>query len=130
MPTASAVVADVVDYASGRAENTFRSVLRNRNAESFEVLPQESPEHRYYIRCIVDDRPHVLADVTDILGRHEVSISSLHQDEPESDAAGNPVARLVIMTHRTAEGRMRQADEDLNQLDCVRGESLRLPVAE
>ncbi len=130
MPTASAVVADIVDYATGRADRTFQSILRNRSGESFKILPQESPEHRYYIRCIVDDRPHVLADVTDILGRNGISISSLHQDEPVDDAAGDPIARLVIMTHRADEGRMRQADVELDQLTCVRGNSLRLPVAE
>jgi homoserine dehydrogenase len=130
MPTASAVVADIVDYATGRAARTFQAILRNQSGPSFEILPQESPEHRYYIRCIVDDRPHVLADVTDILGRNGISISSLHQDEPVHDAAGDPTARLVIMTHRADEGRMRLADRDLNQLECVRGKSLRLPVTE
>lgn len=130
MPTASAVVADIVDYATGRADRTFQSILRNRSGESFEILPQESPEHRYYIRCVVDDRPHVLADVTDILGRNGISISSLHQDEPVNDAAGDPIARLVMMTHRADEGRMRQADAELDQLTCVRGNCLRLPVAE
>jgi len=130
MPTASAVVADIVDYATGRAARTFQAILRNRSGQSFDILPQESPEHRYYIRCIVDDRPHVLADVTDILGRHGISISSLHQDEPVSDAAGDPTARLVIMTHRADEGRMRLADSELDQLECVRGKCLRLPVAE
>ena len=129
MPTASAVMADVVDYASGRARQTFQAVLRNRSADSFEIQSQEAPEHRYYIRCTVDDRPHVLADVTDILGRHGISISSLHQDEPTNDT-DHPRARLVIMTHRSDEGRMRRADQDLQQLDCVQGIPLRLPVAE
>ncbi len=130
MPTASAVVADIVDYATGRAERTFQAILRNRAGQPFNILPQETPEHRYYIRCIVDDRPHVLADVTDILGRHEISISSLHQDEPVNEGAGDPTARLVIMTHRADEGRMRSADAELDQLDCIRGKCLRLPVAE
>jgi len=130
MPTASAVMADIVDYTAGRAERTFQAILRNRTAQPLDVLPQEASEHRFYIRCIVDDRPHVLADVTDILGRHQISISSLHQDEPVDDASGDPTARLVMMTHRADEGRMRLADAELGQLDCVRGDCLRLPVAE
>ncbi len=129
MPTASAVVADIIDYATGRAARTFDAVLRSQTAPSLDIQPQEAPRHRYYIRCTVDDRPHVLADVTDVLGRHEISISSLHQDEP-TGANDRPAARLIIMTHQTTEGRMRNADQDLHRLDCVRDQPLRLPVAD
>lgn len=128
LPTASAVMADVVDLASGRASNTFQAVLRNRKQPPVDLQPQVEPEHRYYLRCTVDDRPHVLADVTDILGRHGISISSLLQEESTGDLAGE-AARLVIMTHRVSEGKMRQADAELDALDCIRDRCLRLPVA-
>lgn len=130
LPTASAVMADVVDVASGRAARTFQAVLRSCSRQSTEILPQEEPEHRYYLRCTVDDRPHVLADVTDILGRYEVSISSLVQGESRTATDRNQAARLIIMTHRVNEGRMRAADAELDALDCLQGRSLRLPVAD
>ena len=130
LPTASAVMADIVDYAAGRAVNTFQAVLRNRLQPGVAVLPQEEPEHRFYLRCTVDDRPHVLADVTDILGRHEISISSLVQSESRTSDAGNQSARLIIMTHRINEGRMRAADAELDALSCIQGRCLRLPVAD
>ena len=126
----SAVMADVVDVASGRAARTFQAVLRSCSRQSTEILPQEEPEHRYYLRCTVDDRPHVLADVTDILGRYEVSISSLVQGESRTATDRNQAARLIIMTHRVNEGRMRAADAELDALDCLQGRSLRLPVAD
>ena len=130
LPTASAVMADVVDYASGRAVHTFESVLRLRSLAPLTVLSQDQPKHRYYLRCTVDDRPHVLADVTDILGRHEISISSLVQKESATSDLQSQCARLIIMTHRVSAGRMRAADAELDSLDCVQGRSLRLPVAD
>ena len=130
LPTASAVVADVVDLAAGRAAHTFEAVLRLCSQEPVGILPQEQPEHRFFLRCLVDDRPHVLADVTDILGRHGISISSLMQGESRSSDMQPGAARLIIMTHRVSEGCMRSADAELDALNCVRGRCLRLPVAD
>ncbi len=130
LPTASAVVADVVDLAAGRAVHTFEAVLRLRSQQPVGILPQEQPEHRFFLRCLVDDRPHVLADVTDILGRHGISISSLVQKESRTSNVQSESARLIIMTHCVSEGCMRAADAELGALDCVQGDCLRLPVAD
>ncbi|MEQ9406859.1 MAG: homoserine dehydrogenase [Fuerstiella sp.] len=131
LPTASAVVADIVDYATGRAAVTFRSILRSMAQPPLPIQPLEELSRRYYLRFTVDDRPHVLADIADILGQNQISISSVRQDEtPEEDVAGNGIARLVIMTHRTTEGRLRAADQALAELSCIRGVSIRLPVAD
>jgi homoserine dehydrogenase len=131
LPTASAVVADIVDYATGRAAATFAALQRAEACSPLTVEPPEDLSRRYYLRFNVDDRPHVLADIADILGRHEISISSVRQDEtPDTDDPNQAVARLVIMTHRTTEGRLRAAQEELNNLSCVREGSIRLPVAD
>ena len=129
LPTASAVVADILDYATGRAAATFPSILRSTAGPSLQVQPPEELSRRYYLRLTVEDRPHVLADITDILGRHEISISLVRQDEtPEENDDG--LASLVIMTHRTTEGKLRAADMELNQLPAVHGACIRLPVAD
>ncbi len=131
LPTASAVMADIIDYAIGRTNVTFQSILRSAQQKPYPVQPAEELRRRYYLRLTVDDRPHVLADITDVLGRNEISISSVHQDEtPENHEAGDGTARLVIMTHITTEGRLRAADKELSQLKCLRGTSIRLPVAD
>ena len=58
-------------------------------------------------------------------------LSSVRQDETSEELAGSGgTARLVIMTHRTTEGRLRAADGDLQGLKCIRGGSIRLPVAD
>lgn len=129
LPTASAVIADIVDYATGRATATFASILRSTALQSLQVQPPEELSRRYYLRMTVEDRPHVLADITDVLGRNEISISLVRQDEtPEENSNGS--ASLVIMTHRTTEARLRAADMELNQLHAVHGPCIRLPVVD
>ncbi|MFO0429038.1 MAG: homoserine dehydrogenase [Planctomyces sp.] len=131
MPTASAVVADLVDYASGRAGITFQSLLRLRSREPLAIQPPEDLSRRYYLRYMVADRPHVLADIADVLGRHNISISSVRQDETPDDVDDREgVARLVIMTHRTTEGRLKAAGEEIDRLESVRGLSIRLPMGD
>lgn len=131
LPTASAIVADLIDYATGRAAPTFRSILRQEERMPLTLVPSESLSRRYYLRYTVADQPHVLADVADILGRHEISISSVHQDEtPEEQDEDSGVARLVIMTHRTTEGRVACAGAEISRLPSMRGTSIRMPVAD
>lgn len=131
LPTASAVIADLVDYATGRAQLTFQSLLRMQSQPQLPLQPPEELSRRYYLRYCVADKPHVLADIADILGRHEISISSVRQDETPDDVDENEgVARLVIMTHRTTEGRLRSADSEISQLKSMRGLSIRLPIAD
>lgn len=130
MPTASAVVADVVDYATGRAAITFQSILRLHGQTPTQLQPQEELSRRYYLRFTVADEPHVLADIADILGRNNISISSVRQDETPDLADSSGVARLVIMTHRTTEGRLRIADREIAALSSIRGDRIRMPIAD
>jgi homoserine dehydrogenase len=128
MPTASAVVADMIDMAVGRTQLTFR------NLELWS--PRESPVRmadpaevlgRYYLRFTVHDHPGVLAEITGILGRQRISIASVIQHEPEAETDGQYVP-LVIMTHRAAEGSARAAVAEIDRLDSVRHPSVRMPV--
>ena len=125
MPTASAVVADLVDVATGRAAQSFSRLDLWREAPAFALQPAEEISRRYYIRFNVEDRPHVLADITDILGRNGISIASVIQKESTEPVEGVP---LVIMTHETFEGRMRTADRELDELATILGERIRMPV--
>ena len=97
MPTASAVVADIIDTVVGRTAITFRTTG---------VLDADSPaarmgtadiEERSFLRFRVTDKPGVLAQITGILGDHGISIASVIQHDA-ADAAESGVP-LVIMTH-------------------------------
>ncbi|MCU0716824.1 MAG: homoserine dehydrogenase [Pirellula sp.] len=88
MPTASAVVADMIDTAAGRTDITFRRLELWSDRESkIEILPYENSKGRYYMRFHVADEPGVLSQITGILGKHKVSIASIIQHEPEQAPA-------------------------------------------
>jgi homoserine dehydrogenase len=73
-----------------------------------------------------------MADIADVLGRHEISLASIMQKEAgepdEVAGSGCPLVPLVFMTHRTREGRIRSANRELKELSCVRGPWVCLPV--
>jgi homoserine dehydrogenase len=136
MPTASAVVADLIDVATGRAARTFPQLDLWQAQPPLPIQPAEEIERRYYLRFNVEDRPHVFAEICDVLGRHGISLASIIQHEvPEHDdrTAGSsavPAIPAVLMTHRAKEGQFRTADAELEKLACVRTPRVRLPVAD
>jgi len=127
MPTASAVVADLIDTVVGRTAITFRTLELWSNREA-NVRPLDHAEAigRFYLRFNIEDRPGVLADIAGVLGRHEISIASVIQHD-ESDG-GDGFVPLIIMTHRAREGALRTALEAIDQLPRVRGGSMRMRV--
>jgi len=75
MPTASAVIADVIDLAVGHAQLSFRTLrLWSGHNRDITLRPQATMPSRFYLRLMVQDRPGVLADVTRALANHRISI--------------------------------------------------------
>ena len=106
MPTASAVVADLVDILLGKAKRTFdRLRLFPGRTESLRVRPIDETESRYYLRFAALDRPGVLAKIAGEFGRHDISIASVIQKERHATQA----VPLVIMTHQAREADLRHA---------------------
>jgi homoserine dehydrogenase len=133
MPTASAVVADMIDMAVGRSRITFQTLgLWSQRESQLGLADPRNVVGRFYLRFIVEDRPGVLADITRLLGRHQISIASVIQHEPEDESAEGDarVVPLVIMTHTATEGAAEDAMAEINELDCVREESVRMGVLE
>jgi len=112
-PTASAVVADLVDIAAGRFSPTF-----GVSAERLKPLPVSPPAQRrgaYYVRLMVVDRPGVFADVANILKDEEVSMESIRQ----SGRAPGETVPVVITVHDTVEAAMLRAVERIGALPAV-----------
>ena len=126
MPTASAVVADMIDTAVGRAAITFRTLQlwSNRQAR-VTAAPNDAARAKFYLRVMVKDSPGVLAQVTTALGNHNISIASVLQHEP---LLVDGIVPLIIMTHETSEGDAARACEDIDKLPPVRGETVRMWV--
>ncbi len=130
MPTASAVVADIIDTIMGRTAITFRALdlwSDSRQAPVTARDPDKVPG-RFYLRFNVDDTPGVLADLAGALGRHKISIASVIQHETEEETDG--IVPLVIMTHTASEGAMRQALDEINRMECVHEGTIRMRVSD
>jgi homoserine dehydrogenase len=128
MPTASAVVADMIDTAVGRTALTFKTLeLWSQREARVDLHDHDRLQGRFYLRFVVHDHPGVMAQIAGVLGAHNVSIASIIQHEPDPDGDGT-VVPMVIMTHMTTEGATRQAVEKIDQLLCVQRESVRMRV--
>lgn len=127
MPTASAVVADMIDTVVGRTAITFRTLELWSQREAL-VKPRDPAKisGRYYLRFNVDDRPGVMAEITGVLGRGGISIASVIQHEPSAEDAS--MVPLVIITHRTTEGDTEAAVEAIERLGSVRTAAVRMRI--
>ncbi len=129
-PTASAVVADMIDTVVGRTKLTFQTLeLWSKRESPVSVRDHARLPARYYLRVTVEDRPGVLARIAGVLGEHNISIASVIQHEADEDGEVDSVP-LVIMTHTGTEGEAQAAIQEIDQLDCVRDESVRMRVLE
>jgi len=131
MPTASAVVGDLIDVVAGRASVTFQTLnLWSESSPPPRLTPPSRVRSRYYLRFTIADRPGVLASLARVLGAHDISIASVIQHDPGDDApAGSPVP-LVIMTHLAAEASIHAALKEIDGLGVVHAPSVCLGVEE
>ncbi|MHB0959047.1 MAG: homoserine dehydrogenase [Pirellulaceae bacterium] len=128
MPTASAVVADMIDTAVGRTAITFKTLqLWSQREARVDIRDHVHLQGRYYLRFVVQDHPGVMAQIAGVLGAHNVSIASIIQHEPDPDGDGS-IVPMVIMTHMTTEGATRTAVEEIDRLACVMRDSVRMRV--
>lgn len=124
MPTASAVVADIIDTVVGRAAITFQTTgILDAESPAARIAGVEMPQ-RHFLRIPVPDRPGVMAEISGILGRHGVSIASLIQHET---GRSGPVP-LVIMTHRGPPSGVNAALTEIARSTAVQGNCDCLPV--
>jgi len=130
MPTASAVTADLIDLAVGRAQRTFHALqLWLTSAARLQPRPSATVRTRFYLRLLVDDKPGVLAEVAHVLAEHQISISSVIQHEAAEEHQGERV-QLVIMTHTALTGNFRAAAAQMDRLGCLAAPSVYYPVGD
>jgi homoserine dehydrogenase len=131
MPTASAVVGDIIDVATGRAALTSRVLdLWPANAHPVRMTPPKQVSSRYYLRFTIADKPGVLAQLAQVLGEHGISIASVIQHDPGDDAPADSPVPLVMMTHLAAEADVHGALAEIDRLDTAHAPSICLGVEE
>jgi homoserine dehydrogenase len=120
LPTASAVVADIVDVVRtlGAAPGNRVPYLgfQPEAISDLPLLPMDEVETSYYLRMRAKDEPGVLADVTRILGDRQISIEAFIQKEPPE---GENEVNIILLTHKVREGSMNQAIIELKELDTI-----------
>jgi homoserine dehydrogenase len=119
MPTASAVVADIIDVAMGNSGTSFRQLILKPRVEVEPLIKEiDEIESRFYIRVMAKDEPGVVASYGRILGDHRISISGALQHEGTGPDNTVPV---VITTHTTQQKNMTAALNDLAKEDVFSG---------
>ncbi|MFC1528781.1 homoserine dehydrogenase [Candidatus Latescibacterota bacterium] len=127
MPTASAVVSDIMDIASriltGAPANVKRIIVDDNGPEPVDF---EELNLKYYLRFTALDCPGVLAGISKIFGDENISIKSVIQKgTPEGD-----YVPIVIMTHVAREGDMQRAMNQFGKLEAVHGKVQLIRVEE
>ncbi|HXX84500.1 MAG TPA: homoserine dehydrogenase [Casimicrobiaceae bacterium] len=130
-PTASAVIADLVDVTRMHTADPEHRVphlaFQPDQLSDLPVLPIGEVETSYYLRMRVLDRPGVLADITRILADREISIEAMIQKEPPE---GEDQADIIMLTHRTIEKRVVDAIAKIERLRTVRDKVVRIRMEE
>ena len=127
LPTASAVVADIIDVARVLTTDPENRVphlaFQPSELSDLAILSMDDVETSYYLRLQAEDKPGVLAMVTGILGDAGISIEAVKQKEP---AEGETHVPLVMLTHQVLEKQMNAAIARIEALDSIRGSVTRI----
>src|SRR5450830_202572 len=130
-PTASAVIADLVDVARMHNASVEQRVpylaFQPEQIKSLAILPIDAISSAYYLRMRASDKPGVLADVTKILGDRQISIDAMMQKEPQDNETE---ADIIILTHITVEKNMNSAIAAIEALPAIVGSVTRLRMEE
>ena len=127
MPTASAVVADMIDTAVGRTDLTFKTLeLWADGNKRVEFATPGELEGRFYMRFNVQDHPGVMGQATSLLSAQGISIASVIQHEVSNGS--DETIPLVIMTHQAKESAAVAAMEQIAQMDAVSDDLERLRI--
>ena len=130
-PTASAVIADLVDVTRMHTADPEHRVphlaFQPSALKATPILAMGEVETSYYFRMRVEDRPGVLADITRILADQQISIDAMIQREP---GEGEDQTDIIMLTHRTHEKNANAAIARIEALPVVKGKVVRLRLEE
>jgi|TARA_R110000822_G_scaffold59736_28_gene149117 homoserine dehydrogenase len=128
-PTASSVIADIVDLARTLTADPEHRVphlgFQPGQLNHIEILPIDEVETAYYLRITALDVPGVLAKITQVLSDADISVEAVIQKEPEADSDHVP---LILITDRAIEKHLDEAVEKIQALDATAGDVVRIRV--
>ncbi len=128
MPTASAVVADIIDVALGNSATTFRHLSLQPRSQTEPLIEKiDNLVSRFYIRIMCKDQPGVIAQWSKVLAEHQISISGALQHE---DIGPENTVPVVIATHPTRQKNITAALEDMEKLDVIGGKPVCIRIVD
>ena len=119
--TASAVIADLVDLVKGTHSNDEFSW---KQLERANYIEKDNVESIFYLRILASDKPGVLADITSILAKHNISVESVVQKQIDPDNN----AHIAIITNKTLTKEMNKAINEIQAHDYITGTVKIIPV--
>jgi homoserine dehydrogenase len=126
-PTASAVVADIIDVVRTLTADPGNRVphlaFQPQALADVPILAMDDVETAYYLRMLATDKPGVLSDVTRILGDAGISIEAILQKEP---VAGQAEVPIIMLTHTVRERQMNAAINHIESLGSIHGNVTRI----
>jgi len=130
-PTASAVVADIIDVArmiSSPQSSVPALAFQDDSLSDQAILPMDQVVSAYYLRINAIDQAGVLADIAEILGNCVINIEAIIQKEPRGADAANQRVPVIILTHEVKESLMNEAIRQIEALDSVAEQITRIRV--
>lgn len=128
LPTASAVISDVVDIARNLASDVKTRIpylsYQPEKIREIPVLPIEEVSTHYYFRFMAKDSPGVLSSISGILGKHGISIQSVNQKGRKTNGS----VPIVMFTHVAKEAMVQKAFEEIKALDIISDKPLLIRI--
>ena len=121
-PTASAVIADIIDIANGKKSCVFGM---NANLLELPINKKKDFTSSFYLRFLLTDKPGTLAQLSSILGKYEISINRMNQLHHIGETAP-----ILIVTHPTTKNLLKPAVEEINQLEICINEPVIIKIEE
>lgn len=133
MPTASAVVADVIDVVrrmGGASDQVPALAFQAEELADTPILPIDDIVSEYYLRISVQDKVGVIADITEILGDRGINIDAMIQKDPDMTGGDHEHIPVIIMTHEIQESILNAAIAEMEALEAVVDKVCRIRVAD
>ena len=123
MPTASAVVADVIEVGRGNSQRLFDGLA---TVSSCEIESIDNLSSKFYFRLMVIDKPGTFAKIANVLEEHNISISGILQHEGKDKRA----VPVVVITHQNQQKNVTAALNDIAALDITCAEPVCIRIVE
>jgi homoserine dehydrogenase len=128
-PTASAVVGDVIDTILGRTKITFDTLnLWGADKAVVPIKSANSFHGKSYLRFEAEDRPGVMRDFAAVLGKKNISIASMIQQEINNQDSNKQKATIILITHEAREGDLLEAINELEKIPSIQSKITRMRV--